>query len=248
MKKKWLILTITFTMLVAACASQPVPTTTPVVNEVELLQPTVELATPESISPAETENVDPESQNELDQNMGMADYKIVSGESTLTYEVGEVFINQDNRFATAIGVTSDITGIISLDEVNPQNTSIGSIVVDISLFKSGSVKRDNTIRSRFLESSKFPQVIFNASEIMGLPENYQLGETITFQVVGETTIRETTLPLTFDVSANFDGTTLSGQAETTFLMSDYGFGPISIAGILNTEDEVKIIINLIARR
>ena len=83
---------------------------------------------------------------------------------------------------------------------------------------------------------------------MGLPENYQLGEAITFQVVGETTIRETTLPLTFDVSANFDGTTISGQAETTFLMSYYGFGPISIAGILNTEDEVKIIINLVARR
>jgi hypothetical protein len=31
------------------------------------------------------------------------------------------------------------------------------------------------------------------------------------------------------------------------LMSDFGFGPISLAGILNTEDEVKINFDFVAR-
>jgi hypothetical protein len=41
--------------------------------------------------------------------------------------------------------------------------------------------------------------------------------------------------------------TIAGQATTTFLMSDFGFGPISIMGMLNTEDEVKITVDFVAR-
>jgi len=33
---------------------------------------------------------------------------------------------------------------------------------------------------------------------------------------------------------------MSGEASTIILMSDFGVGPISILGILETEDEVKI--------
>jgi hypothetical protein len=40
---------------------------------------------------------------------------------------------------------------------------------------------------------------------------------------------------------------LEGSATTTLLMSDYGFGPISIGGILNTEDEVKLNFQFVAR-
>jgi hypothetical protein len=40
---------------------------------------------------------------------------------------------------------------------------------------------------------------------------------------------------------------LVGEATTTILMSDFGVGPISVLGILNTEDEVKLTIELTAR-
>lgn len=245
MKKRHLFLAISITVLLAACAGQP---------EAALLEestaiPEPTMAAPDSGDGAYTEEASAESGTDEApaSNDGMTAYHIVVGESTLSYEVGEVSLNQDNRFNTAIGVTSEISGTISLDGANPQDVTIGTITADISLFKSDSGKRDSTIRSRFLESAKFPQVAFTPTEILGLPENYQPGETINFQVVGEATIRDTTLPLTFDVSAVLDGDTLSGQAATIFLMSDFGFGPISIAGILNTEDEVKMDFNFVAR-
>ena len=64
---------------------------------------------------------------------------------------------------------------------------------------------------------------------------------------GDLTIREVTKPATFDVTLKLEGGQLSGQAMTNFLMSDFGFGPISIAGVLNTEDKVAITFDFVAR-
>jgi polyisoprenoid-binding protein YceI len=174
-------------------------------------------------------------------------YKIVPGESTLQYEVGETFINENNRFAVAIGVTPQVSGEITVDTANPQNAAIGAITADISQFTSDSGRRDNAIRGRFLESSRYPMVTFTPTGLEGMPETYQEGQEITFKVTGDLTIRETTLPASFDVTARLEGGALTGQAATTILMSDFGFGPISIGGILNTEDEAKVTLNFVAR-
>ena len=120
---------------------------------------------------------------------GMEVFVIVPGESGVSYEVGEVFLNQNNAFNLAVGVTSEVTDEILVDRENPQNSSIGPIRVDISQFTSDNQRRDNTIRERFLESAKFPIVEFTPGEILGLSESYQEGQEIAFQVSGDLTVR-----------------------------------------------------------
>lgn len=61
------------------------------------------------------------------------------------------------------------------------------------------------------------------------------------------TVRDVTLPVTFEVTTRLSGDTLTGSAVTTILLSDFGVGPISIAGILKTEDTAKITLELVAR-
>lgn len=178
---------------------------------------------------------------------GIEVFKIIPGESEVTYEVGEVFLNQDNRFNIAVGITPEVNGEVFIDRNNPQNSSIGPISVDISQFKSDSSRRDSAIRDRWLESAKFPTAIFTPQEIVGLPESYQEGDPIEFQVNGDLTIREVTLPVTFDISFIGEGDTITGEANAVILMSEFGVGPISIGGILNTEDEVKISFMFVAR-
>ncbi|UCE00903.1 MAG: YceI family protein [Chloroflexota bacterium] len=173
---------------------------------------------------------------------------IVPGESQLSYEVGEVFLNQNNAFNLAVGRTSQVEGEIIVDRNNPANSTIGPIRADISQFSSDSQRRDNTIRERYLESSIFPIVEFTPREIQGLPDSYQEGQEITFQVSGDLTIRDVTKPVTFDVQLSGQGNEIIGEATTMILMSDFGFGPISIGGILNTEDEVKTTFTFIARK
>jgi len=173
---------------------------------------------------------------------------IVPSESEVSYEVGEVFLDQDNAFNLAVGVTSEVNGEILVDRNNPQNSTIGRISVDVSQFTSDNQRRDNAIRERFLESAKFPIVEFTPGEIQGLPESYPEGQQITFQVSGDLTVRDVTKPVTFEVSFVGEGDTITGEATTTILMSDFGFGPISIGGILNTEDEVKVKFVFVARQ
>jgi polyisoprenoid-binding protein YceI len=174
-------------------------------------------------------------------------YHIVPGESQLKYEVGEVFLNQNNAFNMAVGVTPQVSGEIAVDLTNPQNSSLGPISADISQFTSDNGRRDNAIRGRYLESSRYPTVTFTSTEVQGLPAAYQEGQEVPLTIRGDLTIRDVTRPVEFTATVKLEGGNLVGTATTTILMSDFGFGPISIAGILNTEDEARVTLDFVAR-
>jgi polyisoprenoid-binding protein YceI len=261
MMKKLLLLFIATFFILAACSRAPAATTFPETTatqpgsidvasqplETEQVQPT-EMSEPTqepTAQPAATDNAQPTANQVSTSSLTI--FKIVPGESQLQYEVGEVFINDNNRFAVAIGVTPQVEGEISIDRTAPQNSTIGTITADISQFKSDNGRRDNAIRGRFLESERFPMVIFVPTQIEGLSDSYQDGQEIPLKISGDLTIRDVTRPVSFDATVRLDGDQLSGQAATIILMSDYQFGPISIGGVLKTEDEAKITMTFVAR-
>ena len=247
------ILFAVIALVLAACATQspttappenyPAPQQTDSVSESETQSDPDEFAYPPPYHTA-TPLVDPYPAPEG----GIEVFTIVPGESEVSYEVGETILNQDNRFNVAIGITPEVNGEVFVDRNNPQNSAIGPISVDISQFTSDSARRDSTIRERFLESAIFPNAVFTPQEIQGLPETYPEGDQISFQVSGDLTVRNVTRPVTFDVLFSGEGDTMTGEATTVILLSDFEVGPISIAGILNTEDEVKLTFRFVARK
>ncbi len=152
-------------------------------------------------------------------------YTITGDKTTVHYEVDEVFFSENNRLNTAIGVTNAVSGDVQLNFTDPQKSTLGEITADISTLKSDSNRRDNAIRDRWLESARFPIVKFVTTSVEGLPADYAMGTQINFKVNGDMTIRDTTRPVTFDVSAVLDGDTLTGTATTQILMTDFGFQP-----------------------
>jgi len=241
--KRFLAVTILFSAILGACTSAPPPaTTTP--------EPTRPAETPTSppqpALPDPTATIEDPTATPPDP-AGRVVFKIAPGESEVQYEVEETFLNQNNRFAVAIGVTGQINGEIFADLANPPASTIGPISVDISQFKSDSSRRDNAIRQRFLESERYPIATFTPTKIEGLPESYQEGQDYTFKVSGDLTVRQVTLPVAFDITARLQDNTLTGTAATSILMSDFGVGPISLAGILQTEDLVKLTFRFVAR-
>jgi polyisoprenoid-binding protein YceI len=232
---KSLLFVISAAIFLAACSSQPTPAALPTNPEPLAAEPTAE---PVQEASATTQ---------APASAAAVVYKLVPGESSLQYEVGETFINDNNRFAMAVGITPQVSGEITIDRTAPQNSQIGTITADISQFKSDSTRRDNALRDRFIESSRYPNVTFVPTQVDGLPAEYQDGQEIPLKISGDLTIREVTRPVTFDAVVRLEGDQLTGQAVTTILMSDFQFGPISIGGILNTEDEAKVTLNLVAR-
>jgi len=242
--RKLTFLALLALLILAGCATQttPSPTLPPAPSAT---QPAVQ----STETPSSTSTEDPAGSptQELAQPSGQQEFNIVPGESSVSYEVGETFFNQNNRFNTAIGTTTQLSGKITIDLANPQNSSIDTIEVDISRLQSDSGRRDNMIRDRFLESNRYPIATFVPNQIDGLPASYTAGETLNFKVSGDLTVHEVTQPVTFDVQVTLANNELQGTATTSILMSDFGVGPIEMAGILGTEDQVKINMEFVAR-
>ena len=175
------------------------------------------------------------------------DFKLVPGESQVSYTVQETFFNQNNKINTAIGVTKQVTGDIYGNKTDPSQSKVGTITVDISQFTSDKSMRDNFIRRNFLESSKYPLATFVTTSVTGLPQSVTEGQSYSFKVTGNLTAHNVTKPVTFDVTASLSGTTVTGTATTTIKMSDFGVGPITLAGMLQTQDDVKLSMQFVAK-
>ena len=175
-------------------------------------------------------------------------YTIVPSESQVIYRVGETLFREGNRYNLAVGVTNAVKGEILVDRTNPRNSRIGTITVDISTFRTDNPRRDNAIRERWLESARFPIAEFRPTTIQGLPSAYTEGREVTLQVTGDLKIRDVTRPTTFSVTVKLEGDRLTGTATGTIRMTDFGFDPPSILGILRAENEVEIEFRFVARR
>ncbi len=171
-------------------------------------------------------------------------YHIDPSQSEAHYEVAETFF-QGNRLNLAIGRTKGVAGDVRVDFANPANSQIGTIVIDVSQLTSDEGRRDNFIRNNFLQSAQYPQATFKPTKIEGLPATVKPGDQITFKVTGDLTVKQTTKPVTFDVTLTANQDKLTGTASTQIALSDFGVGPIQIA-MLQTEDKAKLVFDFVA--
>lgn len=197
----------------------------------EIVAPTAEMAAPAEVAADEAA-------------AGQTVYVIDPARSEARYEVGETFF-KDNRFAVAVGRTTGISGEVLIDESDPTASRVEGIEVDVSQLKSDSDKRDRFISEQSLTTGQFPTARFVGTAISGLPASPKRGEPVTFQLTGDLTVYQTTLPVTWQVTATLGADMLSGTATTQVLMSDYGIGPIEIMQ-LGTEDAVKLALDFVA--
>lgn len=176
-------------------------------------------------------------------------YAITAANSKATYKVNETFINQGNRLNTAQGTTGDVTGDITINKQNPSLSTIGTIKVDISKLASDSGQRDNQIRNRWLESTKYPTATFVPKRLEGLPTTpYTEGQELTFKIIGDLTIRTVTKEVTFDATGKIVGDLFTGTSTTKFNMTDFGFDPPDIAGIVKAENGVELTMTIEAKQ
>lgn len=176
---------------------------------------------------------------------GTTTYEIVPQESLVSYGVEETLAGR--KFNYAIGVTNSITGQMTIDPERPSASEIGPVAVTVRDFSSDNFLRDERIQQEFLQSARFPIATFRPTELQGLPESYTMGETITFEIVGDLEVRETVVPTTFNVEAKLENGRLTGVATSQILMTDFGFDPPSIADLIQTENEVDITFEFVAQ-
>ena len=165
--------------------------------------------------------------------------------SVARYRVRERLANLDAP-SDAVGETLDVSGALVFDGDGSVNPAGSIIAVGLQSLRSDKDKRDGFLRQNSLESNKFPTAEFVVQQAPGLPWPLPEKGDASFQLVGDMTVHGTTRPLTWDVTAQFDRGTVSGQARTAFTFDDFGIEKPSLFFILSVDDDIKLELDFTA--
>ena len=153
-------------------------------------------------------------------------FTIESGEAT--YSVPETFA-ASNLATVAVGRTTTLSGTIDLDGVS-------EISIDLTTFRSDQSRRDSNIARLFAGD---PFAVFTSSGF-SVPEGVVVGEVFTTSVTGNLTIRGVTQEVRWDIEGRIENGALQIRGATDIVITDFGFDPPSIAGIVTVEDEARL--------
>jgi polyisoprenoid-binding protein YceI/mono/diheme cytochrome c family protein len=171
-------------------------------------------------------------------------YRIDPTHSKLTYAVDEKLFGQDTHRAE--GSTNGISGDIAINPSNPEASRVGQIVVNVEQLHSDNNLRDARLRAADLSSHDFPLAYLTVSRLTGMPATLTPGKPNHFTIESQLVIKKTPAPVTWEGEATLQDGKLTATATTNVKMSTFGIGPISIAGLVSTADDVTLTMNLTA--
>lgn len=173
--------------------------------------------------------------------------EIVGAESEACYQVGEIFAGI-GEFRVAVGVTKSIAGEIEIDRGNVANSLVGDVRININELRSDEGRRDTAIQRNWIQTNRYPFATLANIEAIGLPTRpYEDGEVLTFTVKGDLTLRETTRTVEFEAQAQLTGDLLVVTAFTDIKMSDFDIQAPDMANFVKADDQMRIVLNLVAR-
>jgi polyisoprenoid-binding protein YceI len=140
----------------------------------------------------------------------------------------------------AVGTTTSLSGQIV---IRPDGTVVSEeskIVVDLTTLVSDENRRDNFIKNNTLQTNQFSTAEFFVTELRGLPSPLPASGEGSFQIIGDLTVRGVTRPATWDATARYDGTALTGTATTSFTFGDFGMTPPQVFVVLSVDDNIRL--------
>jgi polyisoprenoid-binding protein YceI len=171
-------------------------------------------------------------------------YRIDPTQSKLSYKVEEKLFGQDA--SEAEGSTNGIAGDLAINTAKPDDSRVGQIVVNVEQLHSDNDLRDARMRAANLGSHDNPLAYLTASGFTGMPATITEGTPVHFKLQSQLTVRKTPAPVVWDVDATLTDGKVTANATTKVKMSTFGIGPISIAGLVSTGDDVILTMKFVA--
>jgi polyisoprenoid-binding protein YceI len=141
----------------------------------------------------------------------------------------------------AVGTTTAITGALI---VNPDGSfAAGSkITVDLRTLASDQGMRDNYVRTRTLETEKFPMMEVVAKKANGLPSPLPTANQAQagFQLVTDVTLHGVTKEVIWNVVAVFGPAQVGGRAVATVDFAMFNMTKPSLARLVSVDDKIGL--------
>ena len=152
---------------------------------------------------------------------------VARGEQTFVgYRVREEFASIG--VADAVGRTGEVGGGLNVDG----DRIAGAVLeADMTTLRSDESRRDDALRTRGIETDRFPEAQFQLLEPVDLTRRNQRAR-------GELTLHGETQPIAVRVSAQrLGGDTIELVGEAPIAFADFNIEPPSVAGVVTVEDK-----------
>jgi polyisoprenoid-binding protein YceI len=140
----------------------------------------------------------------------------------------------------AVGRTTNVTGQLVLDERGAVVGAQSRFVIDLASITSDQDRRDNYVRRNTLTTAEYPSATFAPTAVRGLTWPLPQRSELTFQLIGELTVRDVTRPVTWQVTATIANGVISGLAATRLTFEQFSLQKPRVASVLSVEDEIRL--------
>ncbi len=146
----------------------------------------------------------------------------------------------------AIGETTAVFGWITFNPDGTVKSDDSTITVDLASITSDESQRDSYVRDNTLQTDEFPNAVFVAKDTRGLPWPLPQQGEATFRLIGDLTIHGVTRGITWQVTAQFDGQTVTATATTSFPFDEFEMERPNVLFIVGVENEIKLELDMVA--
>ncbi|MBK8985529.1 MAG: YceI family protein [Chloroflexi bacterium] len=176
---------------------------------------------------------------------GVRVYTIASGgESQVSFELDEDL--RGSRI-TVVGTTDQVAGQLGVDLADLSSAQVGVLQINARTLATDNDFRNRAIQNEILNTGAYEFITFTPTAVNGLSASANIGEAITFTIVGDLTIRDVTQSATFTVMATaVSETQLTGTATAVISRADYNLNIPSVPNVANVEEEVQLTIRFTA--
>lgn len=176
-------------------------------------------------------------------------FRIVPAESQARFKITEMLLGNPNL---VVGVTRRVAGDIIVNFAQPSASQVGQFAISARTLKTDNEFRDQSIRGQILASSQdeFEFVTFTPTALTGLADTpVAVGATLTFQIVGDLTIRGVTRPTTFNASVKVASETrLEGLVSADIQYADWGITVEAPPTVADVGDITTLELEFVATR
>ncbi|MEX1071578.1 MAG: YceI family protein [Anaerolineales bacterium] len=195
--------------------------------------PTAAQATEAEVAPA------------TDAPAGVIVLEIVQAESEARFIINEI-LNGNPK--TVVGVTDQVAAQIIVDVNNPANTQMGVVQVNARTLVTDSGNRNRAIQNQILDTGEFEFITFTPTSFIHFPTGGAVGDTFTFHMVGDLTIRAITQEVAFEVTVTAEsGTRLRGLASTTIQREAFDLTIPSVPQVAGVDESVLLELEFVAQ-
>lgn len=171
-------------------------------------------------------------------------FALLQSESQARFTIEEILSGQPN---TVVGVTNQLAAQLLIDSQNPAASQLGIVQVNARTFVTDNESRNRAIRNFILDVADYEFITFNPQELIGLPDSVAVGDSFTFEILGDLTIRHITREVTFSATVTVDSATrLHGLAAATIQRGDYELTIPQVPRVAGVEESVLLELDFVA--